>query len=129
MESEVVLPGDMHVELEPLRAEAMMIVRVSGALDRFSGPRLKDMLLRAVDTGTNQLIIDLSGVNSVDSSGLGVLVGTLKRARQVGGDLRLAGASHKLATMLTRMSLDHVLGQDSSVPDTVMYFRERAAVK
>jgi anti-sigma B factor antagonist len=129
MESEVVLPGDMHVELEPLRAEAMMIVHVTGALDRFSGPRLKDMLLRAVDAGTNQLIIDLSGVNSVDSSGLGVLVGTLKRSRQVGGDLRLTGASHKLSTILTRMSLDHVLRQDSGVPDAITYFRERAAVQ
>src|SRR5438105_10802374 len=113
----------MRVELEQLDGESIAVVRVHGILDRFSCPQLKDRLVRALEAGGTELIIDLSGVESVDSSGLGVLVGTLKLARRAGGDLRLTGANHRLATTIERLSLDQLLRQHRSVQDAVTYFR------
>jgi anti-sigma B factor antagonist len=113
----------MVVDLQHLGDEAIVVVRVKGALNRFSGPRLKEMLLQAVEDGTNELIIDLSALTSVDSSGLGVLVGTLKRARQGGGGLRLTGYNKRLATILSRTSLDRLLHHDDTVQDAITYFR------
>ena len=78
---------------------------------------------RALEAGSNQLVVDMTDLASVDSSGLGVLVGTLKRARQTGGGLRLAGANKRLATILSRTSLDRLLHHDDSVQDAVTYFR------
>jgi anti-sigma B factor antagonist len=118
-----VLPDDIHVDVEQLSDEAIAVVRVQGTLDRFSGPYLKDVLVRAVEAGNTELVVDLSEVGSVDSSGLGVLVGTLKLARRAGGDLRITGASHRLTTTIERLSLDQLLRQHTTVQDAVVYFR------
>ena len=117
------LPHDMFVELEQVGGEPIAVVHVKGTVNRFSGPRLKDVLSRALEAGTNQLVIDMTELASVDSSGLGVLVGTLKRARQTGGGLRLAGANTRLATILSRTSLDRLLHHHDSVQDAISYFR------
>jgi anti-sigma B factor antagonist len=125
-ENEPVLPHDMQVELEQLDDEAIAVVRIKGTLNRFSCPRLKDKLVRAVEAGTKELVVDMSDVSSVDSSGLGVLILTLQRTRQVGGGLRLAGANEKLSTILTTMALDRLLQQDDTVQDSLRYFRGSA---
>ena|SRR5437016_850746 len=116
-------PDDMHFELEQLDGESITVVHVHGILDRFSCPQLKERLARAVESGGTEIIVDLTGVDSVDSSGLGVLVGTLKLARRAGGDLRLTGANHRLATTIERLSLDQLLRQHASVQDAVASFR------
>jgi len=120
---EPISPADTRVELEQLGDESIAVVRIRGALDRFSSPRIKNILDRAMEAGVNALVIDPSGVISVDSSGVGILVGTLKRARREGGGLRLAGENAKLATILRMMSLDQMFPTDSSVPDAIMHFR------
>ena len=93
----------------------------------FLGPRPERLvkLLREVfgPWGLDTSIVDMTDLASVDSSGLGVLVGTLKRARQTGGGLRLAGANKRLATILSRTSLDRLLHHDDSVQDAISYFR------
>jgi anti-sigma B factor antagonist len=114
---------DMRVELEQPDGEAVTVVHVQGTLDRFSCPHLKDLLFRKVEAGDVELVIDLGGVDSVDSSGLGVLVGTLKLARRAGGDLRITGASHRLSTTIERLSLDQLLRHHPSVQDAVASFR------
>ena len=122
-EAEPTPSGDTRVEVEQLGDEAIVVVRIKGTLDRFSGPRIKNILVRALEAGTNELVIDPSGVVSVDSSGVGVLVGTLKRARRDGGGLRLAGENHKLWTMLRMMSLDQMFPHDGSVQEAINQFR------
>ena len=113
----------MHVELQQLDDQAITIARISGAMNRFSSPRLKETLIRTVEAGTSELIIDLSDVTTVDSSGLGVLLGMLQRVRKLGGDLRLIGVSQKLTTILETMSLDQILHQHDTVQDAITYFR------
>jgi len=113
----------MRVELQQLEGESVTLVRVSGVLDRFSCPHLKQRLARAVEEGENELVVDLSGVESVDSSGLGALVGVLKLARRAGGDLRIAGASQRLSTTIERLSLDQLFRNHDTVQDAVTSFR------
>jgi anti-sigma B factor antagonist len=54
-------------------------------------------------------VVDLSGVEFIDSSGLGALIGELKKARQAGGDLRISGVTDQVATVLRLTNLDRVL--------------------
>jgi anti-sigma B factor antagonist len=120
------LQDDIRVDLDHLDGGAVVVVRVQGTLDRFSCPHLKEMLVQAVEAGKTELVVDLSGVDTVDSSGLGVLVGTLKLARRAGGDLRITGASRRLATTIERLSLDQLLRQHASVQDAITSFRSAA---
>jgi anti-sigma B factor antagonist len=62
-------------------------VRVTGDLDCYTAPQLRSALLTLVDEGTRQVILDVGSTQFVDSTGLSVLVGGLKRLRDHGGNM------------------------------------------
>jgi anti-sigma B factor antagonist len=64
-------------------------VHVAGEIDVATSPALKDELYRMLDQGQQRVVVDLAEMSFIDSSGLGVLVGTLKRAREQGGEVVL----------------------------------------
>ena len=65
------------------------VIAVGGELDLGSSPKLRDAAVRQLLGGDRALILDLTGLEFLDSTGLGVIVGLLKRARTLGVDLRL----------------------------------------
>src|SRR3990172_5352643 len=70
---------------------------VKGRVDSTSAGELETALKKLLDDGKSNLVLDLSGVEFLSSSGLRVLVTTLKAVRKTGGDLRLAQSSHPAA--------------------------------
>jgi len=65
------------------------IVTVSGEVDVYTSSGLRKHLATLIDADNTDLVVDLTGVVFIDSTGLGVLVGALKKLRRVGGQLRL----------------------------------------
>jgi len=61
-------------------------VSVRGELDVATSPGLRGELHALVERGARSVTLDLSGTTFIDSSGLGVLVGALKRLREAGGE-------------------------------------------
>ncbi len=78
--------GSLDLRLEPVIAGDCAVVRVSGEIDVSTAPDLRDALNRP---GTDHVVVDLRGVAFIDSTGLGVLVGALKRLQKRGGSLRI----------------------------------------
>jgi anti-sigma B factor antagonist len=64
------------------------VVGVDGDLDVYTAPRLKETLEQAMP-GDKRLVLDLSGVQFIDSTALGVLVGALQFSQSNGSDFRL----------------------------------------
>ena len=64
------------------------VVHVDGDLDVYTAPRLKEALEEAV-TESGRLVLDLSGVQFIDSTALGVLAGALQLSQSKDGDFRL----------------------------------------
>jgi anti-sigma B factor antagonist len=62
---------------------------VEGEVDVATAPALRDELYRLIDRGTKRIVVDLGGMDFIDSTGLGVFVGALKRSREGGGELEL----------------------------------------
>jgi anti-sigma B factor antagonist len=87
----------------------LAVVRCDGRLNMVSASGLKTHLDRTVDGGDPRIVVDLTKVSFVDSSGLGALIGGLKKARQGGGDLRIAGAAEQVSSVLRLTNLDRVL--------------------
>ncbi len=84
------------------------VVAVSGEVDIVTAPTLRQLLNQAIDDGGPRLVVDLTAVPFLDSTGLGVLVGRLKVARQAGGDLRLVLTSERLLRNFKITGLDTV---------------------
>jgi anti-sigma B factor antagonist len=85
------------------------VVSPSEKLNMATAMDLREAISALVSSGMNFLIIDLSEVDFIDSSGLGGLVSGLKKAREQGGDLRLAAPNEQIKLVLELTNLDKVL--------------------
>jgi anti-sigma B factor antagonist len=94
-------------------------LRLEGRLDLLSAPTLRDVIAGAVADGHHGVVVDLSGVPFVDSSGVGALVGGLKHARQAGGELRIAAPGEQVLTVLHLTTVDRVLRPYATVDEAV----------
>src|SRR5918997_14013 len=89
------------------RAEAdSVVVAVRGQIDVYTAHHLRDTLTGFVDAGERHLIVDLGGVEFLDSTGLGVLVGALKRVRASDGSLELVCSEERLLKIFRITGLD-----------------------
>jgi anti-sigma B factor antagonist len=85
-----------------------VVVAVSGEVDMATGPALRDNLLSVLADGTPRIVLDLSGVTFMDSSGLGALLGSQRRARLLDGEIRLGAPSDRVLEILRLTNLDRV---------------------
>ncbi len=85
-----------------------VIAALGGELGIASAPALREQLLRLLRAASH-LIIDLSAVEHADASGLAVLVGSGRRARLLGGSLRLAAPSSEVARVLSATGMNQHL--------------------
>lgn len=79
---------DIKVEAHPSEG-GTYVVDVTGEIDVHTAPRFKDALKRLTDDEHYELVINLQNVDYIDSTGLGVLVGLQKRAREHDGAVSL----------------------------------------
>jgi anti-sigma B factor antagonist len=85
------------------------VIRPARRLNMVSAPRLSAAVADLIGSGHARIVIDLSETEFIDSSGLGAMVSCLKKARQAGGDLRIAGAAEQARTVFRLTNLDRVL--------------------
>ena len=88
------------------RQDGYTIVTISGGLDIAHVPALREQLFGLLQPDASRIVVDLSGVTSCDASGLAVLVGTSRRARLLGGVLRLAAPAPPVEAVLRLTGLD-----------------------
>jgi len=98
MNSATTVDPDLDVSVRT--AGDVTIAELTGELDIASAPALREQLLDLLRPGSSQLVVDLSKVSFCDASGLAVLVGTGRRARLLGGFLRLSAVSPQVAEAL-----------------------------
>lgn len=84
------------------------VLQVGGEVDVYTAPGLREQLIKLVGQGSIHVVVDLSRVEFLDSTGLGVLVGALKRLRAVGGTLGLVCAHERLLKVFRITALDRV---------------------
>jgi anti-sigma B factor antagonist len=89
------------------RRDAATLVVLRGDLDLATAPELRECLVGVIEKGA-RIVIDLESVTFLDSAGLGILVGGLKRARTAGGELELVCSSRDVLKPLEITGLDRV---------------------
>lgn len=79
----------MDFKLETKEVKSVPLLKVQGEMDIYTAPRVRSRMVDLVDQGKYNIIVDLQKVDFLDSSGLGVLVGGLKRVKPHKGSIVL----------------------------------------
>ena len=69
-----------------------------------------------------KIIIDLSGVTHIDSTGIGIIVLSAGKAKEAGGELRLAGANKHIEQVLKLTSVDKIVRWNTTVSEAIVGF-------
>lgn len=104
----------MDLSLETRQEKDHTIIEVGGEIDVYTAPKLRERITELVDEGYRKIIIDLEKVEFMDSTGLGVLVGGLKRVRTNDGSLELVCTQERLLKIFRITGLGKVFAIHSS---------------
>ena len=111
-------PITFHIDTRA-QADGGSLVAVHGELDIYTAPQLKQEIQRLMDAGSARIVIDLDGLDYLDSSGLGLFVMARKRAAEAGGDLELVCSKPRHRRLFELTGLDRVLVVHRSQDDLV----------
>ena len=95
------------------------IVEVGGEIDVYTAPRLREQLVDLVADGKYHIVVDMERVDFLDSTGLGVLVGGLKRVRAHDGSLRLVCTQERILKIFRITGLTKVFPIHSSIEEAL----------
>lgn len=107
--------ADIKIDLE--ETDSLPILKVEGEVDVYTAPKLKSRILSLIDNQQYHMIIDLNGVDFMDSSGLGVLVGGLKRVGPHDGSITLVLNRPNILKIFRITGLDKVFKIYGSVEE------------
>jgi anti-sigma B factor antagonist len=96
------------VEMAAGPAHSKLVVRVAGEVDIQTSPVLDEQLQRVTADGAPSVVVDLSDVTFLDSTGLSVLIAGLKRCQEAGGTMRLASPRPNVRKVLEITGLTSV---------------------
>ncbi|HEX5541059.1 MAG TPA: STAS domain-containing protein [Micromonospora sp.] len=98
----------MELSLTTRTVAEHTVLEVGGEVDVYTAPRLRERLVEVIEGGGRRVIVDLGRVDFLDSTGLGVLVGALKRLRATGGTFGLVCDRESLLKIFRITALDQV---------------------
>ena len=107
----------MELTINNRQVDGYDVIEIGGEIDVYTAPRLRESIVAAVEEGRIHLIIDVQKVDFLDSTGLGVLVGALKRVRADGGSLDIVCTQERILKIFEITGLDKVFGLHASVDE------------
>ena len=109
----------IDLELEASPVNAWMVLTVGGEVDLNTAPQLKERIGSLIEQGHHRILVDLEGVEFMDSTGLSALVSGVTRTGQANGELAVVCTRPQVLRLLALTGLDHVLKVHASVSEAV----------
>lgn len=91
---------ELGIDLKTEDGGGTLVFRLRGSLDLATAPTVRAALAEATEKGSQHLIVDLTQLEFLDSTGLGVLIGAHRRAVERGGSFRLVVGEGAIARLL-----------------------------
>ncbi|HEY3376205.1 MAG TPA: STAS domain-containing protein [Armatimonadota bacterium] len=104
--------------------EGTAIVVFAGEMDLYTSPRAKETLTGLLAQGFRYLIINLHQAEYLDSTGLGTLIGALRRAREHGGSVRIVAPSHTVRRLFEMTRLTNAFPIDATEQDALAHLHD-----
>ena len=111
--------------MQPFRQEPIAVasdcavLQITGEVDVYTAPLLREQVIQLVDSGVRHVIADMRGVDFLDSTGLGALVGSLKRLRTHNGSFKVVASGGRTLRIFQITGLTRAFALHSSVMDAM----------
>ena len=109
----------MDLEVDTTEQGGRSVVSLRGEIDVYTAPRLRQALIDLVEQGSKDILVDMSRVDFLDSTGLGVLVGGLKRVKANDGSLEIVATSDRILKIFDITGLSKVFPMHTSVEEAL----------
>jgi anti-sigma B factor antagonist len=90
----------LSIDMTSVNDGAIAVFALSGTLDIATSPTLRAALMEAADRDNHEIVVDLSQLEFLDSTGLGALIGAHKRAAEHHGEVRLVAQEGQILRLL-----------------------------
>ena len=111
--------------MQPFRQESITVgsdcavLQITGEVDVYTAPQLREQVIQLLSSGVRHIIADLRDVDFLDSTGLGVLVGSLKRLRGHDGSFKVVASGGRILRIFQITGLIRAFALHSSVLDAM----------
>jgi anti-sigma B factor antagonist len=117
--------GFVDLKLGHYNKDRIEVIDVEGEIDVYTAPRLRELLIDLVNKNNYQLVVNMEKVEFLDSTGLGVLVGGLKRIRARDGSLDIVCTQERILKIFRITGLTKVFGIHDTVDEAIAAKKSR----
>lgn len=100
----------MDINIETSDLGGIKLVTVHGDIDVYSSPKVKDALYEIIDAAAYKIVINLEDIRYIDSTGLGVLIGALKKVKGSEGNITVVCSNPQIKKVFTITGLVKIFG-------------------
>ncbi len=100
--------GGVFLHTQVKEVGGIPVVELEGEIDLSTAAVFKETVYKVIESGHTDVVIDLNGLEFMDSTGLGVLVAALKKTRTEGGGIKLICSKRNILKVFTITGLDKV---------------------
>ena len=118
---------NLKMNTRSIESEAS-IIDLEGEVDVYTAPQLKQQIITLLDAGVKRVIVNLTAVDYLDSTALGVLIGGLKRLRERDGTLDLICPNQRIKRIFEITGLDKIFDIYSTEEETIKTAGSREGV-
>ena len=123
-------PGEEISDMVPLRIKAgsvgksgeINVLELYGIIDTVSSVELRKVFERILKKGTSKIVVDMSGIEYVSSSGWGVIVSKIEGLRKKGGDIKIFGMGSEVNRIFQLLELDNLMHSFNVLAEAVEDF-------
>ncbi|MBV8153509.1 MAG: STAS domain-containing protein [Candidatus Eremiobacteraeota bacterium] len=108
---------ELHIDLKTEDGGELLIFKLRGSLDLATSPTVRAALMEGTEKGKRDLVVDLTQLEFLDSTGLGALIGAHRRATEHGGTFRLIVSDGPIARLLNITGLIRVFAVYHTLDD------------
>jgi len=109
----------MSFKIKSTEKKNIGIIVVEGEIDMFTSPNLRDKLVPFFEKGVKGIVVDLTGVSFMDSSGIATLVEGLQWSKKDNSDFVLTGLSTNVMNALSLTKLEKVFNINEKTEDAL----------
>ena len=109
--------------------QGIPILNIVGDIDIYTAPRFKEGITELIAQGYTNILIDMAGVDFMDSSGFGTLLSATKPLRPVGGSLSLSGCNEAITRMLEITRLNTLFNVYKNRGDALDHMQNASAME